>query len=154
MDSTLRPGHFGPGEGATYKVGRMSMTFKTTSGDGWNAYTVCEAIEPPESGAGHHRHATYDETFIICEGHYDFRLDGKLLKLGPGDVVFVPRGTPHGFVSTGPEIGRQIIISSPGGVFDAMIAEVTMLDSGSPTRAASDETMAIAKKYGLEFLPS
>ena len=154
MNSAARPRHFAPGEGTTYKVGRMSMTFKTTSADGWNSYTVCEAIEPSESGAGHYRHPTYDETFIICEGHYDFRLDGKLLKLGPGDVVFVPRGTPHGFVSTGPEVGRQIIISSPGGVFDAMIAEVTMLDTGSPSRSASDEARAIAKKYGLEFLPS
>ena len=78
--------------------------------------------------------------------HYDFRLDGKVLKLGPGDVVFVPRGTPHGFVSMGPEVGRQIIISSPGGIFDAMIAEVTMLDTGSPTRAASQEARAVATK--------
>jgi hypothetical protein len=54
----------------------------------------------------------------------------------------------------GPEVGRQIIISSPGGIFDAMIAEVTMLDTGSPTRAASEETRAVATKYGLEFLPS
>jgi mannose-6-phosphate isomerase-like protein (cupin superfamily) len=130
----MQPKHFQPGEGKTFKIGRMSMTFKTTAGENWNAYTVCEAVEPPESGAGYHRHPTYDETFIICEGHYDFRLDGKLLKLGPGDVVFVPRGTAHGFVSTGPEVGRQIVISSPGGVFDAMIAEVTMLDTGSPTR--------------------
>ena len=73
---------------------------------------------------------------------------------GTGDVVFVPRGTPHGFICTGPEVGRQIIISSPGGIFDAMIAEVTMLDTGSPTRKASDEAKAIATKYGLEFLPS
>ena len=148
------PKHFLPGEGKSYKVGRMTMTFKTSAEQDWNAYTLCEAIEPPESGAGFHRHPTYDETFIICEGHYDFRLDNKLLKLGPGDVVFVPRGTPHGFVSTGPEVGRQLIISSPGGIFDAMISEITMLDTGSPTRAASDTAKVIAKKYGLEFLNS
>jgi mannose-6-phosphate isomerase-like protein (cupin superfamily) len=154
MDSTPQPRHFPPGEGKSYKLGRMTMTFKTTANQGWNAYTVCEAIEPPESGAGYHRHVTYDETFIICEGRYDFRLDGKVLKLGPGDVVFVPRGTPHGFLSTGPETGRQIIISSPGGIFDAMLAEVTTLDTGSARRQASDEVHVIAAKYGVEFLPS
>jgi mannose-6-phosphate isomerase-like protein (cupin superfamily) len=152
METAVQPKHFKPGEGTTRKLGRMTMTFKTTAKDGWNAYTVCEAIEPPESGAGYHRHPTYDETFVICEGHYDFRLDGKLLKLGPGDVVFVPRGTPHGFVCTGPETGRQLIISSPGGIFDAMIAEVTLLDTGSPARPASDEAKNIATRYGLEFL--
>ena len=130
------------------------MTFKTSAEQDWDAYTLCEAIEPPESGAGFHRHPTYDETFIICEGHYDFQLDKKLLKLGPGDVVFVPRGTPHGFVSKGPEVGRQLIISSPGGIFDALIAEITMLDTGSPNRSASEEAKAIATKYGLEFLRS
>ena len=67
-------------------------------------------------------------------------------------MVFVPRGTPHGFVSTGPEAGRQIIISSPAGIFDAMIAEASVLDTGSPTRAASEKAKAVATKYGLEFL--
>ena len=77
-----------------------------------------------------------------------------MLNLGPGDVVFVPRGTPHGFTSMGPEIGRQLIISSPGGIFDAMIAEVaaSMIDSGGPTRPAAAEGRAIMAKYGLEFL--
>lgn len=69
-------------------------------------------------------------------------------------MVFVPRGTPHDLVSTGPETGRQIIVSSRGGISDAMIAELTMLDSGCPTRQASEEAKAIATKYGLEFLPS
>ena len=149
-----QPRHFAAGEGTTFKVGRMTMTFKTTATPGWNAYTVCEAIEPPESGAGYHRHPSYDETFIIVEGHYEFRLDGDVLQLGPGDTVFVPRGTPHGFVSKGPEVGRQIIISSPGGIFDAMLAELINCDTGSPTRKASDDSRAIAARYGLEFLPT
>ena len=154
MESTAQPKHFLPGTGRTFALGRITLTFKTTADDNAGAYTLCESFEPPDSGAALHRHPAYDETFIICEGRYDFRLDGKLLKLSRGDVVFVPRGTPHGFISTGPEVGRQIIISSPGGIFDAMIAEVTMLDTGSPTRPGSDEARAVATKYGLEFLPS
>jgi mannose-6-phosphate isomerase-like protein (cupin superfamily) len=112
--SAMQPKHFQPGEGRTFNIGRMGMTFTTTAGENWNAYTVCEAIEPPESGAGYHRHPTYDETFIICEGYYDFRLDGKPLRLGPGDVVFVPCGTAHGFVSTGPEVGVKSSSARPG----------------------------------------
>ena len=66
--------------------------------------------------------------------------------------VFVPRGTPHSFICIGPATGRQLIISSPGGIFDAMIAEISLLDTGSPTRQASDEAKTIATRYGLEFL--
>jgi mannose-6-phosphate isomerase-like protein (cupin superfamily) len=128
MFDAAKPARFKPGEGKTIRLGRMSMTFKTTAAGNWNAYTVCEAIEPADSGAGYHRHPSYDETFFICQGSYDFRLDGELLRLGPGDVIFVPRGTPHGFVSIGPE-------------------------TGSPTRKGSDEAREIASRYGVEFLP-
>jgi mannose-6-phosphate isomerase-like protein (cupin superfamily) len=155
MSIAVQPRHFPPGDGAIYKIGQMTMTFKTTAERGWNAYTVCEAIEPPASGAGLHRHPTYDETFIICEGHYDFQLDKEMLRLGAGDAVFVPRGTPHSFLCVGPEVGRQLIISSPGGIFDAFIAEVaaSMVDSGSPsTPGVATDFRAIATKYGMEFL--
>jgi mannose-6-phosphate isomerase-like protein (cupin superfamily) len=155
MSDAVQPRHFLPGDGKVYKIGQMTMTFTTTAERGWNAYTVCEAIEPPASGAGLHRHPTYDETFIICEGHYDFQLDEKMLKLSPGDTVFVPRGIPHSFLCVGPEVGRQLIISSPGGIFDAFIAEVatSIVDSGSPSRPGiATDFRAIAAKYGMEFL--
>jgi hypothetical protein len=44
MTDEIQPKHFLSGEGKTFKIGRMSMTFKTTAAAGWNAYTVCEAI--------------------------------------------------------------------------------------------------------------
>jgi len=155
MNNAVQPRHFPPREGKVYKIGRMTMIFTATAEHNMGGYTLCEAIEPPQSGAALHRHPTYDETFIICEGHYDFQLDEKMLKLGPGDTVFVPRGTPHSFICVGPEVGRQLIISSPGGIFDAFIAEVatSMVDSGSPSRpGAASDFRAIAVKYGMQFL--
>src|ERR1700680_1977388 len=116
-----QPRHFPPGEGTTYTLGRITLTFKTGADEGAGAYTLCEAIEPPGSGAGLHRHATYDETHIICEGIYEFQLGEKQLKLGPGDMVFVPRGTAHCIKCIGPESGRELLISSPGGIFDRFI---------------------------------
>jgi mannose-6-phosphate isomerase-like protein (cupin superfamily) len=155
MTVAAQPIHFHPGEGKTYRLGRIALTFKTSAEDNAAAYTLCEAIEPPDSGAGLHRHFTYDETFIICEGIYDFQLGETALKLGAGDTVFVPRGTPHGFKSIGPATGRQLIISSPGGIFDAFIAEVTSAMTGSggpPGSGPAVDFRAIAAKYGMEFL--
>ena len=34
MENTLQPKHFQPGEGESYKVGRMTMTFKTSAAPG------------------------------------------------------------------------------------------------------------------------
>jgi quercetin dioxygenase-like cupin family protein len=155
MAHAPRPRHFPPNEGSTFTLGRMTLTFKTTAADNTGAYTLLEALEPPGSGAGRHRHPTFDETFIINEGHYEFQIGGQVLKLGPGEMVFVPRGTAHAFKSVGPEIGRQLVISSPGGIFDAFISEVAKseVDSGSPSRPGpATDFRAIAARYGIEFL--
>jgi mannose-6-phosphate isomerase-like protein (cupin superfamily) len=154
MTIASQPRHLRPGEGKSYKLGRITLTFKTTAEDNGGAYTLCEAIEPPDSGAGLHRHPTYDETFIICEGRYEFQLGERALKLAAGDTVFVPRGTPHGFKSIGPETGRQMIVSSPGGIFDAFIDEITrsMIDGGGQKSGPATDFRAIAAKYGMEFL--
>ncbi len=133
----------------------MTLTFKTTAANNGGAYTLCEAIEPPGSGAGLHRHTTYDETHIICEGRYECQLGDEMLKLGPGDMMFAPRGTPHSVKSIGAETGRELIISSPGGIFDAFIDEVvtSMTESGSPPQhGPATDFRAIAAKYGIEFL--
>ncbi|MGH8216402.1 MAG: cupin domain-containing protein [Rhodanobacteraceae bacterium] len=155
METMAQVKRFLPGDGEKFVLGRMTLTFKTTADDNSGAYTLCEAIEPPGSGAALHRHPTYDETFIICEGNYEFQVGEESLALAAGDMVFVPRGTPHSFKSIGPETGRQLNISSPGGIFDAFIAEVTasMIDSGSPSRPGpAMEFRTIAAKYGMEFL--
>jgi mannose-6-phosphate isomerase-like protein (cupin superfamily) len=155
MSIAAQPRHFRPGEGKTYQLGRITLTFKTTAADNGGAYSLCETIEPPDSGAGLHRHATYDETHIICQGRFECRLGDNTLTLGAGDMMFAPRGTPHSVKSIGPETGRELIISSPGGIFDAFIDEVVaaMTESGSPSRPGpATDFRAIAAKYGIEFL--
>ena len=144
--------HFRTGEGKTFQLGRIALTFKTSAADTGGAYTLCEAIEPPGSTAGLHRHRTYDETHIICEGHYECRLADATLMLGPGEMMFAPRGTPHSVKSIGPETGRELIISSPGGIFDAFIADVAAAMAAAASSGVAADFKAIARKYGIEFL--
>jgi mannose-6-phosphate isomerase-like protein (cupin superfamily) len=89
------PQYFASGEGKSYQLGRITLTFKTSAIDTGGACTLCEAVEPPNSGAGLHRHVSYDETHIICEGRYEARLGNETLRLSVGDMFFAPRGTPH-----------------------------------------------------------
>jgi mannose-6-phosphate isomerase-like protein (cupin superfamily) len=155
MNTRAQPKYFSTGDGKSYTLGRITLTFKTTAVESAGAYTLCEAIEPPGSVAGLHRHPTYDETHIIWEGRYECQLGDDTLKLGPGDMIFAPKGTPHSVMSIGPETGRELIISSPGGIFDAFIDEVvrSMIDGGSPsTPGPAGNFRTIAAKYGIEFL--
>jgi mannose-6-phosphate isomerase-like protein (cupin superfamily) len=144
--------HFRRGEGKSYQLGRITLTFKSSAAETGGAYTLCEAIEPPGAAASLHRHPTYDETHIICEGHYECRLGEATLMLGPGEMMFAPRGTPHSIKSVGPETGRELVISSPGGIFDAFIEEATGAMAAAAQGGPSVDFKAIAGKYGIEFL--
>lgn len=65
----------------------------------------------------------------------------------------MPKGMIHGMRKLNDGVGRQIIISSPAGVFEAFIAEATaaQTDTGTANRAGSTDFRAIAAKHGIEF---
>ncbi len=42
----------------------------------------------------------YDETYVIQKGHCKLHLDGEVIDLEPGDIVFIPGGTVHGLDNT------------------------------------------------------
>ncbi len=149
---TVQARYFRPGEGKSYQLGRITLTFKTSAAETGEAYTLCEAIEPPGAAASLHRHPTYDEMHIICEGRYECRLGEATLMLGPGEMMFAPRGTPHSIKSIGPEAGRELIISSPGGIFDAFVEDVTGALTAAAQGGPTADFKAIAGKYGIEFL--
>ena len=144
--------HLQSDEGKTYRLGRITIIFKTAAD---SPFTLCEAIEPPGSGASRHRHS-YDEVFRILEGRYEFELgvNGEdKRELGPGETLFVPRGTAHAFKSLGPDIGRQLIVSTPAGVFDAFIDEVAGAMAASSGSQPPVDFRGIAARHGIEFLP-
>jgi quercetin dioxygenase-like cupin family protein len=130
------------------------VAFKRTEGEGEGSYSMVETIEAPGSGAGLHRHPSFQETFIVCEGHFDFDVAGEHRALGPGEMLVIPRGAPHGFTCTSPEAGRLLTISTPAGVFEAFSAEICAagVDPGSPSGGPALDMRAIAARHGIEFL--
>ena len=62
----------------------------------------------PGTGPKLHRHP-YDETFIVQEGDVLFTVGESTVEAGPGDILVVPAGTAHKFVSRG-ETHRQVSI--------------------------------------------
>ena len=55
-----------------------------------------------------HVHYAEDEMFLILEGAYRVCMDGEWTEVGPGSVVYLPRGTEHTFQVVGPEAGRRL----------------------------------------------
>ena len=66
----------------------------------------------PRTGPKLHRHP-YEETFIVYEGDVLFTVGDSTIEASSGDVVVVPAGTPHKFVSRG-ATHRQVSIHPVG----------------------------------------
>jgi quercetin dioxygenase-like cupin family protein len=64
---------------------------------------------PPGTGPGLHHHP-YDETFLIQEGVATFTVDGDEIVASAGQIVVVPAGAVHAFVSSGEGVMRQMSI--------------------------------------------
>jgi quercetin dioxygenase-like cupin family protein len=60
----------------------------------------------PGQGAPLHTHA-YDEVFVIHRGHGRYTVEGESVEATEGDIVVVPAGLRHAYVSVGPEALQQ-----------------------------------------------
>ncbi|MFN3754109.1 cupin domain-containing protein [Flavobacterium sp.] len=70
--------------------------FKQTVVKQENGYVYCSlVIEPFADGPPKHIHTDFDEHFEVTNGELSVWVDGKIIKLQPGDSLFIPRGTPH-----------------------------------------------------------
>jgi quercetin dioxygenase-like cupin family protein len=49
-----------------------------------------------EPGDALHTQAGHDELVVVIEGDVDFRVGEEVRRVGPGDLIFIPRNTVHG----------------------------------------------------------
>jgi quercetin dioxygenase-like cupin family protein len=147
MRNTGRVEHFGKMEGKAYELGSMRLAFKRTEGEGEGAYSMIESVEQPGASVALHRHAGWQETFVVLEGHFDFEAAGERHSLGPGEVLVIPRGAPHGFACTSREPGKLLTISAPARVFEAFVA-----DTSAANRDPAIDVREVFERHGLELL--
>ncbi len=103
----------------------------------------------PGDGPPPHLHHDRDEYFFVLEGTYSLGVNGKESRIGPGTMVFVPRGTVHTFKNISDNVGRLLewtIPASNGDYFRAM-HEMEQNGGFNPATFA-----AINKKFVTEFV--
>jgi quercetin dioxygenase-like cupin family protein len=149
MSEAHRVQYFGKMNGKAYQLGPMKLAFKRSDGAGEASYSIIESLEQPGASVALHRHAAWQETFIVLEGRFDFQAAGEHHSLGPGEMLVIPRGAPHGFACTSPEPGRLLTISSPARVFEAFVADTSTANSDPDV-----DVHAVFRRHGVELLPS
>ncbi len=147
MSDTQRVQYFGKMDGKAYQLGPMKLAFKRSDGEGEGSYSMIESLEQPGASVALHRHPAWQETFIVLEGRFDFQASGEHHSLGPGEVLVIPRGAPHGFTCISPEPGRLLTISAPARVFEAFVADTSVANSDPAV-----DVPAVFESHGLELL--
>lgn len=148
MSDTNHLQHFRSMEGKAYQLGPLKLAFKRNDGDGEGSYSIFESVEQPGRSVALHRHPTFQETFIVLEGSFEFEVAGERRSLGQGEMLVIPRGAPHGFRCTSPEPGRMLTISTPAGVFEAFVADISAANIGG----SEAEARAVFARHKLELL--
>ena len=60
-----------------------------------------------------HRHDRHDLFVVVVRGHGKMRIGGEALPIGPGSVVYVPRGAVHAFTNESAAPAVSYAIYSP-----------------------------------------
>ena len=153
--SDLAPIHVGPEGGDTvFLVGDTYTTLLTGPQTG-GAFTLLEALVPPDTGPPPHRHHAEDETFILLEGALTFTMGDETIDARPGTTLFVPRDTVHSFRTAGTSPARMLFMYSPAGM-EGMFAEIgtpgTRGVQGPPLSGEDVAAMiAVSGKYNFSM---
>ena len=114
-----------------------------------DALSVFEERDGPGDGPPLHLHHDAEEVFAVLDGRYRFQLGDDARDASPGDVLVVPRETPHTFVCTGEAGGRLLVTLRPGG-FEGFFREVA--EAGLSPPDDMDRIVALGERYQLELL--
>ena len=101
-----------------------------------------------------HSHDGYEETAYGLKGTLTWTVDGRKTEVGPGDVLFIPRGAVHRFDNHSGADATMLAVVTPGvlkpAFFREMAAVLAASAGGPPDPKAVGEVM---KRHGLTPAP-
>jgi quercetin dioxygenase-like cupin family protein len=140
--------------GAGHRIQGTGMTLKVGAGRS-EVWSMFETDVAPGFDVGAHLHHEAEEVFYVVEGELDLlafeprvRTAGdwsawesdagaRVVRGGPGSVMFVPAGCPHAFFNPGPGPARMLFQVAPVG-HERYLEELAELlaGQGPPDQAA------------------
>jgi quercetin dioxygenase-like cupin family protein len=100
------------GEGETLSAMGAEVRFLVSGDTTGRAWSLTECDAPKDSGPPPHNHP-WDEAYYILEGAVRFTIDGRETVANPGDFLFVPAGTLHGFQGASEKTARMLFFDAP-----------------------------------------
>jgi quercetin dioxygenase-like cupin family protein len=129
-------------------LSRRSYTVKLAHGATDGSVMLFEEIVPSGTKSAFHLHHDSDEVAYVHAGEITFWIGGEVSVGGPGTTVFMPRGVPHAWKSTGAETARAIFLYAPGKA-GGLVKEQ---ERGAFAGRSREEADAIWQRYGWQRL--
>ena len=128
----------------------LGVQYRTilTTADSGGVMSITDSVSPPGSGPPRHIHHDADEIFVLMSGDCEFLLAGERFTRGPGQTVFVPRGTEHTFRVVSDIPSRHLTILTPGG-FEGFFVDMAAGQFRIPEDMPAIEESA--KRHSLSF---
>ena len=128
---------------------------KVRSDDSRGQLSIVDHRMPAGFAPPPHIHQASDEAFLVLDGQFEGFCGDQAWQAGPGSLVYLPHGIPHGFTVSAAGPGRIIVVVSPGG-FDQFVAaageparELRLPEPVAPDPARLTQ---LAAAHGIEIL--
>lgn len=79
---------------------------------------VHDDLIPPGASIGEHTHRGDEEVYVIIEGKGEAMDNGRLIEVGPGDVILTRHSESHALRNTGDTPLRLIVVCANLGATD------------------------------------
>jgi pimeloyl-ACP methyl ester carboxylesterase/mannose-6-phosphate isomerase-like protein (cupin superfamily) len=104
------------------------------------------ALLPPGTFVPPHIHPTQDEFIYMIEGRLDLELGNEKSHAGPGDLIRLPRGKPHGLYNNASSDVRCLFWVAPARRLRALFEKLHNLSDPA-------EVVRISAEHEVNFLP-
>jgi len=143
-----RPYTLGAGEGERLVFGGVTILVRSSAAETGGAFSLFEEV-PPMADTPLHAHERDDELFYVLEGEHVFQVGDDEFRVGPGGVVFAPRGVPHAQRRAVPGHGRLLVLTVPGGL-DGFFRELA--EAHEAGTLGPDAYALASKNHGITWL--
>jgi mannose-6-phosphate isomerase-like protein (cupin superfamily) len=129
------------------RFGEVEILVKASADTTAGALSVFEENEPVDTPL--HVHEREDELFFVLEGEHVFQVGDDEFRVGPGALVFAPRGVPHSQRRVVPRTGRILVVTAPAGL-EGFFRELHAADQAGTLGPKAYATASAS--YGVTWL--
>jgi mannose-6-phosphate isomerase-like protein (cupin superfamily) len=113
-DAQMQPWIVAPEDAETVRPFGIDMKIMLGAEHTGGTFSAIVAEVKPGEGPPPHLHHDREEYFYVLEGTYELSVNGNETTVGPGTLVFIPRGTVHAFKNVASTLGKVLEWTIPG----------------------------------------